>query len=188
MFAFVIIALLILIAVGVLLMTEGGKAILLSIGWLAMIGIVLFVMFWLVVFGYSFFHSPAVAEQMSALGSGVGLIFLLLGFIAFVWLAIKFFRDLFMERPKIFTWKERHEMRIRLGQFSVKHSGMIGGLIFLWIVSLMFLGSLPDPWQTPAAAILGWPLLLVFIFLVVVIALGRSKTHHPASAAEKQHR
>ncbi len=60
MFAIIVIVLLVLIAIGVLMMTEGGKAILGGIGSLAIIGAILFVLFWIVVLGYMFFHSSVV--------------------------------------------------------------------------------------------------------------------------------
>jgi hypothetical protein len=185
MFAFAVIVLLVLIAIGVLLMSEGGKAILSGISTLALIGAVLFVLFWIVVFGYAFFSSSTGSAFTSALGTGVGFILLLLGFVAFVWMAIRFFRDLFAEKPRIFTWKERKEMRGRLRQFSAKHLNTIVGMTLLWFVALMFFGILPDNVQTPALVILGWPLLAMLAILITFLVLGRSKSHKTMPIPEK---
>jgi hypothetical protein len=185
MFAIIVIVLLILIAIGVLLMTEGGKAILGGIGSLAIIGAILFVLFWIVVLGYMFFHSPVAMASMSAFGTGIGFLLLFLGFVAFVWLAVRFFRDLFTETPKVFTWKERKEMSTRLRQFSQKHLSAIVGLTILWFIALMFFGMLPDAWQTPALAVFGWPLLLMFAILIVFLVLGCSKARSVQTGAEK---
>ena len=185
MFAIIVIVLLVLIAIGVLMMTEGGKAILGGIGSLAIIGAILFVLFWIVVLGYMFFHSSVVMTSMSALGTGIGFLLLFLGLVAFVWLTVRFFRDLFTEKPRIFTWKERREMRVRLRQFSEKHLSATVGLTLLWFVAFMFFGMLPDAWQTVALAVLGWPLLLMFAFLIVFLVLGRSKARSIQTSAEK---
>lgn len=180
MFAFAVITLLILIAIGVLLMSEGGKAILNGISMLAVIGIVLFVLFWLVVLGYAFFNSSTGSAFMGALGTGIGFILLFIGCIVFVWMTVRFFRELFTEKPRIFTWKERRGMYGRLRQFSAKHLNTIVGTTLLWFVALMFFGILPDNWQTPALVILGWPLLIMLAILITFLLLGRSKKHSTA--------
>jgi hypothetical protein len=100
MFAIIVIVLLVLIAIGVLMMTEGGKAILGGIGSLAIIGAILFVLFWIVVLGYMFFHSSVVMTSMSALGTGIGFLLLFLGLVAFVWLTV---RDCFSKSWSCYT-------------------------------------------------------------------------------------
>lgn len=186
MLAFIAIILLILIAVGVLLMSEAGKKILRGLGWLALIGVVLFILFWLVIFGYAFLNSPIAMAQLNGLENSIFFIIFLLSFVVFAWLTIRFFRSLFFEeRPRIFTWREREEIRTRLSRFSSKHSGLVGGLILLWLVVLIFLSILPKSLQTPALAILGWPLLLIFAFLLVILILGRSKIHKATAPKER---
>src|SRR3990167_1645427 len=89
--------LLAIIAVGVLLASEDGKRILAWLSGLAIIGAILYALFWIVVFGIAFFTSETGRDSFETIKA----VLVIIGFVAIGYALVNWIGQ---------NWKERHQI------------------------------------------------------------------------------